>query len=119
MNGKKKFQKKDFILIIVILFLGLTAFFVMSIFSSNKGEVVVVTVDNVEYARLPLHTDTELLIENVAGETNLLVIRNGEASIQKATCKNQDCVHSAVIVEEGGLIVCLPNKVVVSIENDE
>ena len=42
-------------------------------------------------------------------------IENGKAYIAKSDCHNQLCVHAQAIGKEGGVIVCLPNKVVVKV----
>ena len=82
----------------------------------GTGSEVVVRVDGEEYARLPLDKDTELLIESDRG-SNLLVVKDGRAYISEATCPDLICVHTGY-ADELKSVVCLPNKVTVSIENN-
>lgn len=119
MNEKKLFRKNDLILMGAVILLALALFLAMKVLHSGPGEQVIVTVGSIEYARLPLDQDAELLITAAEGETNLLVIEDGTARISEANCSNQVCVQTGRISEEGELIVCLPHKVVVSIESSQ
>lgn len=107
-------KKNDLILLCSLLLAALLLFGIFAALYLGKGESVVVRVDGEEYARLPLDEDAELLIEGVGG-TNLLIIKDGKAYISEATCPDLVCVHTGY-ADELKSIVCLPNKVSVSIE---
>ena len=49
-------------------------------------------------------------------ETNIVLITEGTVSMESADCPDQICVHHQRIKRSGESIICLPNKVVVSIE---
>lgn len=53
----------------------------------------------------------------INGGTNVLLIRNGKASMLEADCPDQLCVHQKPIALNRESIICLPNKVVVEIES--
>ena len=106
--------KNDIILLIAILVVSLVLLSVFAVLYIGNGEEVVVKVNGEEYARLPLDKDTELLIEGVGG-TNLLVIKDGKAYISEASCPDLICVRTGY-ADELKSVVCLPNKVTVSIE---
>ena len=53
------------------------------------------------------------------GKTNEVSIQNGEVSMKEADCPDQICVRQKAISKEGESIICLPNKVVVSIVGGE
>ena len=108
------FRKNDIILISVVIICGIILLSVLAVIFLGKGETVVVKIDGEEYARLPLNTDTELLIKSELGE-NLLVIENGEAYIKSATCPKQICVAHGKATELDP-IVCKHNRVSVIIE---
>lgn len=108
-------KKSDLILLCSVLLAALAIFGICAAFTLSRGETVVVRVDGEEYVRLPLGEDTELLIEGVNGGTNLLVIKDGKAYISEATCPDLVCVHTGS-ADELKSIVCLPNRVTVSIE---
>ena len=53
----------------------------------------------------------------INGGTNLLQIKNGEASMVQADCPDQLCVHQKPVSLNHESIICLPNKVVVEVES--
>ena len=114
-------KKNDLILIGVLLVVALAAYFCMSFFQGDntKNGVAVVTIDDAEYGRFPLVVDTEERIEVPDGSYNLLVIQDGKADVTEASCPDGICVNHRAISKQGQSIVCLPNKVVVEIENGE
>ena len=107
-------KKSDIILLSVILAVCLIVFGVFALIFLGNGEVVVVRVDGEEYARLPLNKDTQLLIQGENG-TNLLVIKDRRAYVSEASCPDLICVKTGY-ANELKSIVCLPNKVTISIE---
>ena len=107
-------KKNDIILLSTLLTVAIAVFCLFSFIYLGRGEEVVVRVDGEEYARLPLNKDTEFLIESNGG-SNLLVIKDGKAYIKEASCPDLVCVHTGY-ADELKSIVCLPNKVTVSIE---
>ncbi len=111
-------RKNDWILISSILLIAV-AFFVLSkvfmIKSDSKGAEAVVTIDGSEYGRYPLSEDFETVIEFEDGAYNRLVIKDGYADIDEASCPDQICVDHFRIHYRGETIVCLPNKLVVEI----
>ena len=44
-------------------------------------------------------------------------IKDGQADITKASCPDKICVDQRPVSRQGESLVCLPNKVVVEIEN--
>jgi hypothetical protein len=77
----------------------------------KDGKTVLVKVDNEVVCEYPLDTDREIVLEH-----NTAVIRNGEAYMREADCKNQICVKSGKISKRGECIVCLPNRVILEIK---
>ncbi len=83
--------------------------------NSETGNYAIVSVDGVETARYDLKEDIEVDIIGVHGGRNHLVIQNGVADVTDATCPDELCVNQKEISKTGETIVCLPNRVVVSI----
>lgn len=117
MKKAKKTNSKlrnDLILVAALLVIAAAGFILMNSFK-QVGDWAVVTVDGVETARFPLRADKNYIIE-VGDGGNFLVISDGKAMISDATCPDLICVHHRPISNVGETIVCLPNKVVISIE---
>lgn len=78
----------------------------------ERGATAVVTVDGEERYRCSLLMEREITID----DTNTLVIKDGTADMISADCPDQICVKQTAISKAGETIICLPNKVVVTIE---
>lgn len=108
-----KKHKNDILLVLALLILG-GGLWLYTTVTRETGAEVVVSVDGTELCRLPLSEDAEFLIGG-GEQQNLLVISGGEAHIAEASCPDHVCVKSGGVSFSGQTIVCLPNKVVVSI----
>lgn len=111
-------KKKDIILLFAIITVALLCLFFFSMFSYlKKSSTVVVTVEGEKVAEFPLNEDCEYLICGKNGGTNLLIIKDGAAYIQEASCPDKVCVHMGN-ADEIKPISCMPNGVVVSIKEN-
>ena len=113
--GKKLFGRRDLVLLAVFLLIGGAALLFQLARPSAAGGVAEVSVDGEPVAALPLSEDGEMVIEGYGGGENTLVIRDGEADIVAATCPDGVCVRHRPVSREGESIICLPNRVVVTI----
>lgn len=106
---KQLFKKGDIILLVVVLVLvALTIYFALQ---SDASEADVYVDGNLVYK---LDLNKNATVEVLDGRVQIK-IENGKAYIAKSDCHNQLCVHARAIGKEGGVIVCLPNKVVVKV----
>ena len=87
--------------------------------TKEEGAQVVVEVNGVKTASYPLSEDNSVTIEGFGGGAKLLVIEDHVATVAKASCPDQLCVHQPDIQYQGQTIVCLPNRVVISIEGGD
>lgn len=112
-------KRNDFILIAGILVLALAAYLGITYYqgANTENAVAVVTVDDVEYGRFPLDEDRIERIELSDGSYNILEIKDGKADVTEASCPDGICVNHRAVSKQNQSIVCLPNKVVVVIEN--
>lgn len=112
MKPGKKIKKGDAILIASLLVLSALLFLFFSI-GRKEGGFAVVTVDGVQTDRISLQQEGTYPLN---GGTNILLIQNGCARMAEADCPDHICVETGEIRYEGQMIVCLPNRVVVTIE---
>lgn len=107
-------KKNDFILFAALVCLaGILFLFTQS--SGRTGGTVIATIDGEVYGSWALSDDLELDIVSNYG-SNHLQIKDGAASVFSADCPDLICVRHAPISHAGERIVCLPNRLVVSIE---
>ena len=113
----KRKTRYDLILIAVCLFVSLALWAAVSL-TKKPGETVVVTVAGEEFGRYSLSEEREVVIETENGK-NVLVIKDGYADITDATCPDGLCERQRKINESGETLVCLPNKVTVTVIGGE
>ena len=117
-------KKNDMILVGIILVISLIALGTIKWFQSQNdaAQEVLVKHDGViiKSFKLSEKTNEEFLYEE-DGEINRISIKDGVVSIAEANCRDQICVKTQAITQNGGIIVCLPHKVTVEIfsENAE
>lgn len=114
-------KKNDLLLIIVLLIIALMIGIGYSCLQGmeTKHPVAVVTVDGKEYGRFPLDKDREERIESSDGSYNILLIKDGVADMTGASCPDFICVNHRSIRKKNESITCLPNKVIITIENGD
>ena len=135
---KQYIRKADIILFIVLVTLGLAASAVLSMSHSAAGSDAKVIIESGGdlYATYSLREDRTLVVpapkqskvDAPAADSddpasarydyyNVVEIRDGSVSVTEASCKNQVCVRHGAISKSGESIVCLPNWLVVRIDN--
>ena len=120
MNQVNRKHRNDVIFIAVLLLIVSligAAFFSLR----GEGDTVTVSVDGKHYGTYPLHTDLTLSIRTGENgeEENLLVIRDGKAYVESATCPDGICADHKPISREGESIVCLPHRVVITVQTSD
>lgn len=124
---RKRFGRNDIILISVIVIISVALLLIWKLvyLKGLKGQdtdsdaCVEVTIDGRAYGTYPLSKDDTIEIKNVDGDvTNTLVIMGGVADMTSADCPDHLCVKQKAISKEKESIICLPNKVVVTVKSD-
>lgn len=112
-------KKNDKILVIAVLVLALIGGIVLLFTqkSATSNGIVVVTIAGEEYGQFPLDENIVEKIELPDGSYNILAIKDGKADITEASCPDGICVRHRKISKTNQTIVCLPNKVIITIEN--
>ena len=120
MNQVNRSHRND-VLFIAVLLLIVTLAGAAFFFLRGEGDSVTVSVDGKHYGTYPLRTDLTLSIRTGAGDTqeNLLVIRDGHAYVESATCPDGICAAHKPISREGESIVCLPHRVVITVHTTD
>ena len=106
-------KKRDIIAAAVILLAAFGVWRAGRLLSSGRPGQLVITVGGDVYGTYPLDEDQEIFI----GDTNICRIQDGQVSMIWADCPDQVCVHTRAIENGGGTIVCLPNRIVLEIED--
>ena len=108
-------KKRDLLLLAVLLAAAALLFAGREFFAGRPAVMVSVRVDGTEIMTLDLNRNDDIVIESGNGQTNHLIIEDGKAFLTEASCPDKLCVRQGAISETGQSIVCLPNRVIVTI----
>ena len=109
------YEKNDFLLIGLILLIAVSVMGYHYLKEDTGMGKAVIRVDGELYGEYDLSKDQTIDIQG----TNTLEILDGKARMSFADCPDKLCVHQKAVSRDGESIICLPNKVVVSIEGGE
>lgn len=113
---KVDLKKKDLVLIVVIICVAGLAFLLHSLIGGKGAGSVTVKVEGEITGVYSLAKDQTIEIN---GGSNILEIKNGYVDMVEANCPDLLCVKQKAISKNGENIICLPNKVVVTIDSSE
>lgn len=113
----RRFGKND------VIFISFLAVFCIAVCvwvykgGAVEGSNIKITVDGKEYGTYSLLEEQTITIGE--GETkNIIEIRAGKAYMKEASCPDQLCVDQNEISFDKESIICLPNKVVITVISD-
>ncbi len=109
-----KTHRNDAILVATLLLLGGALALFLRV-TRQGGGYVSVQADGEPLMELPLSEDAQIVLGE-DGHTNTLVIENGTARVISADCPDQICVRQGAVQFAGESIVCLPHRLVVTVE---
>lgn len=117
MHKNSFLRKNDLILVGILAVLALAAFLFFRL-QQTGGSCLEIRVDDQVYGRYSLTEDQEI---DLAGEgyANLASIKDGKATMVKADCPDQICVHHKAIDKDGETIICLPHKIVLEVIDED
>lgn len=115
---ENRFGKKD-VFVIAGLLLAAGIALLANLLFFVKGTTVVISVGDDVYAEAPLSVNDSIDVVVDGVTVNIVKIEDGYAYMFFADCPDKLCIHQGRIRREGENIVCLPNRVVVSIRGGE
>ena len=102
-------KKKEKYFILGILVLAIVLWISMSYFQKGSHQTIRITVDGEEFGTYSLAKDQIIKIN----DTNVCEIKDGSVRMTWANGPDQLCIHQRAVDENGGMIVCLPNRIVI------
>lgn len=115
---KKRLRRNDVIFIAILVAVIAIAGVCLYLFR-GEGNAVTVSVDGKVIATYSLNEDRTEDIHTGEDGLNRLIIKDGKAWIETASCPDGICAAHKPIHRDGESIVCLPNKVVVTVQVTE
>lgn len=118
-SSEFKFKKND----VFVLFSVLTCIIIFVLvfhFTKKNGTFAEITVDGKNYGTFSLSEDQEIPIKNSDGDiTNTAEIKDGKIFMTEADCPDKLCIRQGKKKDANSEIVCLPNKVVISVKSSD
>jgi len=108
----KKIQIGD--LFTIFIFIALTGYFSSILWNFPQGEYLKIQMGNQEIGSFSLNQNIIKVIEGPIGKTEV-IIDSGRVRISKAPCTKKYCIHQGWIKKLNQTIVCVPNKISISI----
>ena len=103
--------------VLVIVFFRVVSLLLFLLIGKRKeGSEVRVMVEGKEIGVYSLSRDGEFSLN---GGTNTLIIKDGKAYMADADCPDKLCVRQGKIHRNGETITCLPNKLTVTVIDEE
>ena len=87
-------------------------------FTSHEGREVLVKVGNRPAQKFSLKMDKRINVEGEKGNV-VIEVKEGRVRVVESSCFQKICVNTGWINKPGQNIICLPNKVLVTIEGKE
>ncbi|MGD9817520.1 MAG: NusG domain II-containing protein [Desulfomonilaceae bacterium] len=81
-------------------------------FIVNKTTLIEIISGERPTGQFSLNTDRMLEVDGVLGKTQVQ-IKDGRAQIVNSPCSNKYCVNMGQIGDSGGVLVCVPNEIIV------
>ena len=111
----KWLKKRDIILIVSLLVVGIIALVIWHFVYSVDGKYVTIEQRDNLIGIYPLNVDKEIEIEHRGEVVNKIVIEDGYCYMEEAECPDHLCIKQGKVNKSGQTIVCLPNRVVVTV----
>ena len=113
--SKVKKYRLDVIVIAAILILSLSVLLIVTL-TRKDGAIVRIEVDGETVKEYPLAFNLDYTVKDGA---NVIRIKDGQAYMIHSDCPDHTCERTGKIRYVGQTIVCLPNKVTVTIIGEQ
>ena len=109
-----KKHRIDIIIIASLLLLSISVLLIAQL-TRKDGAIATVTVNGEVVGEYPLSVNG---VYTINGGTNILTVENGIAYMSYSNCPDHVCEKTGKVKYVGEQIVCLPNKVTVTVSGE-
>jgi hypothetical protein len=113
----RRFGKNDVIFISILAVFCIAVCIAVYKGGAVEGSNILITVDGEEYGTYSLFEEQTIVIGQGDAQ-NIIEIKGGKAYMLEASCPDQLCVDQNKISFDKESIICLPNKVVLTVISD-
>jgi len=115
----KKGDKIVGIILLIIVIISLSATSIYKTAIKGTGNIAVIKQDGKVLKTIDLNKAVkpqEFTIKSGNGDYNTILVKDKTIKIIDANCLHKECVKSGDISQPGQMIVCLPFKLIITIE---
>jgi hypothetical protein len=116
-TDRGKISRAEIIILAAILAAAVLIFAVLK-FSENSAKTAEINYRGAVFT-VSIVNDSEFTLREITGEADApdmtFEIKGGEIAVISSDCPGNDCVHTGFIPGRGRVIVCLPNRVTVTV----
>ena len=114
------FRRGDVLILICILALFVISAIIIRLLTGSAPPASVhIYVDGRQVAAYNLLSDREFTVKGYDGGTVHGFISGGTVDVDEASCPDKICVDHRPVSRNGESIICLPNKVVITVTSGE
>ncbi len=119
-NSKNRQIRNDVIFILSLLLIAAIGAVYLFLFRP-QGNSVEVTVNGKSYGVYSLNENItkDIITGENKQQLNRLIIHDGKAYVETASCPDKICVNHRPIFRDGESIVCLPNGIVITVKTTD
>jgi hypothetical protein len=102
--------------VIIFLLVVFAAFFAFEkyVLSNNKISSVIIRSDGEIIKNIPITNNGEYIIKSKEGELTC-IIKDQKVEVVESTCPDKLCMKQGWISKQGESIICLPNRISITI----
>ncbi|MBU3111894.1 NusG domain II-containing protein [Clostridium lacusfryxellense] len=118
----KKGDKIVGIVLLILVLLTLSATLVYKKINKGTEHIAVIKSDGKVIKTIDLNKvvgQQKFTVKTASGHFNTIIATKDSIKVKDADCLHKECVKSGSIEEPGGIIVCLPNKLMISIDGEK
>ena len=104
-------RRIDIIVIASLLLLSIFALLLVNL-TKKEGAKIRVEIDGKSVGEYSLSEDREYVLND---GSNIITVKDGKAYMSYSDCQGKDCVNAHAINSVGESIICLPNRVSVTV----
>ena len=113
-ENRKLINLRDGIIVTMITAAAIAGVFLLRSYDNN--EYAVISCDNTRLAQVPLNEDKSYSFPEAEGM--VFTVSDGKISVSESSCSDGICEKTGAISGKGQAIVCVPNKITVTIEGN-
>ena len=116
-NNRKLLRFKDAIIIVLLLGVALGAYLLLSNASSDaNSSFALISLDGSLVGRIPLNENGSRQYPEIPNM--VFTVSEGGICVSESGCGDRICVRTGKISHSGEAIICVPNRVAVTVESD-